>query len=239
MKSSLGKKRHYIADDQIQDIVKIFEQFKPGEFCKIFDNKDFGYTRITVERPLKRNFQVNEERIERLKQEKAFQKLPEVKQKPKEPKQDDVLKVLKKIPTKQYKDYEEFSKILQDSFSHANFKLNSSLQKTIENSLSERDETANEYYKKKDDEHPVPDSDLRDYENVPLKDDIDKYFEKEVKPYVADAWIDDSTRDKIGYEIPFTRHFYVYKPLRPLEEIDTEIKQLQKEISQGLEELMK
>ena len=84
----------------------------------------------------------------------------------------------------------------------------------------------------------VADSDLRDNENIPLKQDIDEYFQKEVKPYVSDAWIDDSTRDKIGYEIPFTRHFYVYKPLRSLEEIDKEIRQLQGEISSGLEELM-
>ena len=81
--------------------------------------------------------------------------------------------------------------------------------------------------------NPIADSDLRDNENIPLKDNINKYFVKEVLPYVPDAWIDDSTRNNIGYEIPFTRHFYVYKPLRPLEEIDKEIQQLQKEISEG------
>ena len=68
---------------------------------------------------------------------------------------------------------------------------------------------------------------------------IDEYFEKEVKPYVPDAWIDDNTRDNIGYEIPFTKHFYKYKPLRPLEEIDAEIRKLQKDIVSGLDELMK
>jgi len=243
MKTSLGQKRHYITDEndsevnQIKEITKIFEEFKPGEYCKIFDNEDFGYRRITVERPLKRNFQVNEERLEKLRHESAFENLAEAKPKPKEPRQEDVLKILKSMPSKLYKDYEEFSKDLSNAFSKTNFKLGSSLQKAIENALSERDETAKEYYKK-DDEHPVPDSDLRDYENVPLKDDIDKYFEKEVKPYVPDAWIDDSTRNKIGYEIPFTRHFYKYKPLRPLNEVDAEIRQLQKEISHGLEELM-
>ena len=243
MKISLGNKRHYIDDvpsnNQIKKITEIYENFKEDEFCKIFDNEDFGYTRITVERPLKQNFEVSKERIERLKQEKSFQKLAHMKLKPKESNQDDVLKVLKKMPTKLYKDYVEFSKDLRDSFAHANFKLSSSLQKTIENTLSEIDETAKEYYKKEGDEHPVPDSDLRDYENIPLKDDIDKYFEKEVNPYVSNAWIDDSTRDKVGYEIPFTRYFYKYKPLRPLNEIDAEIKLLQKEISEGLKELMK
>jgi len=237
MKSSLGKKRNEISTQQIDDITKIFEKFKPGEYCKIFDNRDFGYTRITVERPLKRNFQVNKERLEKLKEESAFVALKDRKLKPKDPQQEDVIITLKTMPTKLYKDYDEFSKDLENAFSHANFKLSSSLQKVIENTLSERDESANPAKDK--DGNLVPDPDLRDYENVPLKQDINKYFEKEVKLYVPDAWIDNFTRDKIGYEIPFTRHFYVYKPLRPLEEIDTEIKQLQKEISQGLEELMK
>ena len=236
MKSSLGKKRNYINLDQIQAITKIFDEFKEGKYCKIFENTDFGYTRITVERPLKRNFQITPERIKILEQENAFKKLDEVKTKPKEPKCKDVLTVLKKMPTKLYKNYDEFSTDLKNGFSHADFKLSTSLQKIIENSLSERDETANSQKDSKG--NLVSDSDLRDNENIPLKQDIDKYFEKEVLPYVPDAWIDDSTRDKIGYEIPFTRHFYVYKPLRSLEEIDKEIRQLQKEISKGLEELM-
>ena len=237
MKSSLGNKRNEISDAQITEISKIFEDFKSGEYSKIFDNTDFGYTRITVERPLKRNFQVSKERLEILKEESAFIKLANSKPKPKEPTQKDVLSVLAKMPNKLYKDYEELSKDLDGAFSKANFKISSQLKTAIENSLSERDETAKPEMDK--DGNPYPDSDLRDYENVPLKDDIDKYFQKEVKPYVADAWIDDSTRDKVGYEIPFTRHFYKYKPLRPLEVIDSEIRQLQKEISSGLEELMK
>ena len=79
---------------------------------------------------------------------------------------------------------------------------------------------------------------LRDYENIPLKQDITKYFQKEVEPFVNHPWIDESTRDKVGYEIPFTRRFYTFKPLRTVEEIDKDIHQLQKEISKDLEELM-
>jgi type I restriction enzyme M protein len=82
----------------------------------------------------------------------------------------------------------------------------------------------------------VADPDLRDYENVPLTEDIQAYFEREVLPHVPDAWIDYS-KTKIGYEIPLTRHFYQYKPLRPLEEIDAEIKALELEISQLLAEV--
>jgi type I restriction enzyme M protein len=236
MKSSLGKKRHYIAEDQIQEVAKIYDSFKEGKFSKIFDNEDFGYTRITVERPLKRRFEISKERLEKLKQENAFEKFDEYKEKPKQPKSKDVLSVLSKIPTKTYKDYETLSTDLQEAFTKNDFKVTAPHLKLIANVISEKDESAKPEKDSKG--NLVADSGLRDNENIPLKDDIDKYFAKEVLPYVPDAWIDDSTREKIGYEIPFTRHFYVYKPLRPLEEIDKEIRQLQKEISEGLEELM-
>ena len=228
MKTSLGNKRNEISKEQISQITKIYQDFKPGEFSKIFENKDFAYTRITVDRPLKRNFQATEERIERLKQESAFVKIADAKLKPNDPKQKDILAVLKKMPSKLYKDSEEFSNDLKDAFSHANFKLSSSLQKAIEKALSERDETA---VPAKDSKGNLKaDSDLRDYENIPVTQDIDEYFEKEVTKYVPDAWIVPETRDKIGYEIPLTRHFYVYKPLRPLEEIDADLKANSEEI---------
>jgi type I restriction enzyme M protein len=80
------------------------------------------------------------------------------------------------------------------------------------------------------------DADLRDFENVPLKDDIDAYFEREVRPHVPDAWMDRS-KDKVGYEINFNRHFYVYTPPRPLEEIDAELKAVEAEIMRLLNEV--
>jgi type I restriction enzyme M protein len=79
---------------------------------------------------------------------------------------------------------------------------------------------------------PEPDAELRDYENVPLGEDVNEYVRREVLPHVPDAWVDES-KTKVGYEIPFTRHFYVYKPPRPLAEIDAELKALEAEI-QGL-----
>ena len=109
--------------------------------------------------------------------------------------------------------------------------------------LSERDDTADVCTDKKGE--PEPDSELRDYENVPLKEDIATYFEREVKPHVPDAWIAgveirggktvvvDESKVRVGYEIPVTRHFYKYKPLRPLAEIEGEIRTLEREI-QGL-----
>jgi len=238
MKSSLGMKRNEISDVQKEEITKIFKEFKEGEFSKIFDNKAFGYTRITVERPLKRNFEASEERIEILKQDKNFNKLPKDKATEKIPSQTQVLKCVEKLPNNVYKNYTEFTNALKGVFAESGVNLSSPLQKLIENVLSKRDETAEPHFNKPGDLHPVSDSELRDYENIPLNQDIDEYFEKEVKKYVPDAWINESTREKVGYDISFTRQFYKYKPLRPLEEIDNEIRQLQKESSAGLEELM-
>ena len=76
---------------------------------------------------------------------------------------------------------------------------------------------------------PEADTELRDTENVPLKEDIDTYFKREVLPHVPDAWIDYS-KTKIGYEIPFNRHFYVYQPPRGLEVIEAELFNIEKEI---------
>jgi type I restriction enzyme M protein len=234
MKKNVGEKRNEITTEQIEEITKIYKDFEENEYCKIFDNKDFGYIRITIERPLKRNFQNSAERLERLKRELTSQNLEKVK--PKEPQREDVLKIVESMHTKLYKDHSEFVQDLKAAFLKANFNLNSSLQKALENSLSERDETAKPTFDK--DGNMIPDVELRDYENVPLKENIDRYFEREVKPYVPDAWIDDSSTEKIGYEIPFTRHFYKYKPLRLLKDIDEEMRRLQKEISQELEKLM-
>ena len=86
------------------------------------------------------------------------------------------------------------------------------------------------------DDAPEPDPELRDNENVLLDEDIHDYFHREVLPHVPDAWIDE-TKTKIGYEIPFTRHFYVYQPPRPLADIDAELKTLESEIQALLREV--
>jgi hypothetical protein len=81
-----------------------------------------------------------------------------------------------------------------------------------------------------------PDSDLRDFENVPLKEDIDDFFRREVLPHVPDAWM-DRTKDKVGYEINFNRHFYRYTPPRPLDAIDADLKKAEEEILRLLKEV--
>jgi type I restriction enzyme M protein len=178
---------------------------------------------------LKRNFQASKERIQLLDNEPAFVKLNTEKNSKNNSTQNDIKKCLENLGNKVYKDYELFSKDLKTSLSETGINISSSLQKVIENTLSERDDGAIPQVDSKGE--LVADSTLRDSENISLTDNIDEYFKNEVIKYVPDAWIDEKTRDKIGYEIPFTRHFYVYKPLRSLEEIDKDLKENQKEIS--------
>ncbi|SFH39222.1 type I restriction-modification system subunit M [Pontibacter chinhatensis] len=142
MPKSLGNKRHEISPRQIDDITKIYGEFTNGDHCKIFNNEDFGYSRITIERPLR----------------------------------DDNGKVV-------------------------------------------TDKKGN----------PKADSSLRDNENVPLTEDIESYFTREVLPHAPDAWIDHS-KTKVGYEINFTKYFYTYKPLRSLDEIRADIMKLEEEV---------
>jgi type I restriction enzyme M protein len=113
--------------------------------------------------------------------------------------------------------------------------LSAPLKKAILSALSERDETAEICRDANGD--PEPDTDLRDTENVPLSEDVDAFFQREVAPHVPDAWIDTSKTDPkdgqaglVGYEINFNRYFYVYEPPRPLEEIEADIRAVEAEI---------
>ncbi|TZE82099.1 type I restriction-modification system subunit M [Calorimonas adulescens] len=245
MRKSLGNKRNEITEEQIKEITRIYGEFKENEYCKIFDNEDFGYQKIVVERPLRLNFQVTEERINNLYNETAFKKLVESRKKGaaglkeiEEGKklQQQIIETLKTMDsTILYKNRDAFTKALRKAFKDSDIKLDSTLLKAILSALSEKDETADICADNKS--NPEPDPDLRDTENVPLKEDIHEYFEREVKPHVPDAWIDES-KTKIGYEIPFTRHFYKYQPLRPSEEIMKEIRELEQSILEKLKKVI-
>lgn len=147
-RKSLGNKRNDIPKHYIDEITRIYADFKESDVSKIFDNEEFGYSKIVVERPQK----------------------------------DENGNIIKKSGK------------------------------------------------------PVADPSLRDTENVPLKEDIQEYFKREVLPYAPDAWI-DKNKTKIGYEIPFTRYFYKYVPPRPSEEIMSEILELEKSLDGSLEEI--
>ncbi|KXX64639.1 type I restriction-modification system subunit M [Marichromatium gracile] len=239
MRKSLGDKRKQLGPDDIDTLTRLYADFQEGPEVKLFDNADFGFRRITVERPLRLNFQVTPERIERLTEEKAWQKLVTSKKKGAaaqteiaegEALQQAVLDMLRTIDAATlYQDRDAFTQVLKAAAKAAGLKLPASLLKTLLGALSERDETAEVCTVKGQSE---PDPELRDYENVPLSEDIDAYMAREVLPHVPDAWVDHA-KTKIGYEIPFTRHFYVYEPPRPLDEIRAEIEALEAEI-QGM-----
>lgn len=246
LRRGISNKRNEIEESHIEQIKNEYDAFpKESKISKIFENKEFGYAQITVNRPLKRNYSFAPERIELVKAESSFTKLAEstkkgsAKEKEEEEgrkKQDEIISVLKSAnKSKVYKDCNEMEKALVDLFDKSKVEVSKGILKAIQNALSEHDDSATPCMKKG---KPVFDSDLRDTEKVPLTEDIDDYFKREVLPFVSDAVIDDDTRTKIGYEIPVTRVFYEYKPLRSLEEIDSEIKNLQKEISKDLEDLM-
>lgn len=150
MKKNLGNKRNEIGKNHIEEITNIYGDYKQNKYCKVFDNDDFGYWQITVERPL------------------------------------------------------------------------------IENGRVVKDKNGK----------PKSDPSLRDTENVPLKEDIKKYFEREVLPHVPDAWIDE-TKTKKGYEISFTKYFYEFKPLRNLDQIKKDILELEKQTEGMMKEVIK
>jgi type I restriction enzyme M protein len=127
-----------------------------------------------------------------------------------------------------YMNREQFQQALKQVLSQAKLSLGTTEYKAILEALSERDENADLCTDSKG--RPEPDTELRDTENVPLKEDIDTYFKREVLPNIPDAWIDYS-KTKIGYEIPLNRYFYVYQPPRSLDEIEADMKALEQEIS--------
>ncbi|MCY9446988.1 type I restriction-modification system subunit M [Bacillus haynesii] len=245
MKKSMGSKRNEISQEQIDQIVRLYGDFKENENVKIFDNKDFGYHKITVERPLRLNFLISEERIQRVTEQKAFQNLAKSKKKGEnglaeikvgKDLQDKIIEVLQGLKSEQlYKNREEFTGLLKNAFKKVDVKVATAVLKAVVAGLSEKDETADICMKNKTDAEP--DTDLRDTENVPLKEGIYEYFEREVTPHVPDAWIDES-KTKVGYEIPFTRQFYKYTAIRSSAEIMAEIKELEASILEKLEKVM-
>ena len=244
MRKSLGNKRNELSADHIAQITRLYGDFQDGEEVRIFNGADFGYRRIVVERPLRLNFQATSERIDLLKETKPWQDLAASKKKgkagEKEAEEGRALqaKIQKAIVTacggKTFQNRAAFLAALDVALENADLKLAAPLRKAITGALGERDETAEICTDA--DGAPEPDAELRDFENVPLVEDIHVYFEREVRPHVPDAWIDES-KTRIGYEIPFTRHFYKYKPLRPLEVIDAEVKALEQEIQAMLAEV--
>lgn len=248
MRKSLGNKRNEIDEGQRDSITRLYGEFREGEHVKIFDNEDFGYRRLTVERPLRLNFAVSEDRLNRLKESKAFTDLAfsrkrknveDAAEEVEEGKrlQEAILKALQtsmeSIPILRR---DPFVEKLKKAFRNHGVTIPTPLFKAILESLSERDENAEICRDAKG--NPEPDPELRDNENVPLKEDVKAYLDREVLPHVPDAWVDES-KTKTGYEINFNRYFYRYTPPRPVEEIEAELNAIEKEIAEMLAEMAK
>ena len=246
MRKSLGDKRNELAPEHVETLVRLYGDFTEGPDVKIFPNQAFGFSRLTVERPLRLNFQASLERRERLEEETAWKNLATSTRKDAaraaaevaegREVQAQALRILDRLdPDHLYRDREAFLKDLKKAEKAQGTTLPGPVRKAILSALSERDEEAAVCRDARG--TPEPDPDLRDNENVPLGEDIQEYLAREVLPHVPDAWVDE-TRTKVGYEIPFTRHFYEYVPPRPLEEIEGEIRALESEIQGMLKEVL-
>ena len=228
MRRSLGDKRRKIGEqedgrDQIAEIVRLYGRFSDGDTSKIFDNADFGYTRVTVERPLRLRYQMTVEDKARF-----LDACPHL--------LDDVQAIDKALGREPQRDWNAVWARIEELLHKRKSRWKAPEQKLFRSVFTQKDPEAEPVARGGRDEGYEPDADLRDFENVPLKDDIDAYFEREVRPHVPDAWMDRS-KDKVGYEINFNRHFYRYTPPRPLEEIDAELKQAEEEIMRLLREV--
>ena len=276
MPKSLGNKRNKLGDpadrpsepDQIGDITRIFGNFEDGEtrafteedpitkqpvgrvrvVSKVFDNADFGFQKITVERPLRLNFRATPERIARVESESGFAKLATSNKKNEKARleeieagkrrQEAIRKLLVEFAAAHgatiYKDRKAF---LTDCARSIVPPVCGSLRpRSRRCSARSANVTRRPRSAATGTATPSPTPDLRDTESVPLKEGIAEYFQREVLPHVPDAWIDES-KTKVGYEIPLNRHFYRYEPPRPLEVIEADLKALESEILALLKEV--
>ena len=265
LRKSLGAKRREIPFDRKEDILRLLADFEDDSTRKVvqdgaerevvvsrvYPTTHFGFRKITVERPLKLDFQASPERIARLDDERAFVNLAVSRKKGAAKAGDEaagreqqaaIRALLQSLPDKLFLDRSVFEAELSQIARKAKLKLAAPIRKAILSALSERNDEAEICLDREG--HPEPDPELRDTENVPLLENVESFFEREVKPHVPDAWIDITRRDPqdgevglVGYEINFNRYFYEYRPPRPLEEIEADIQQVEKEIVAMLREV--
>ena len=286
MKKSLNNKRNEISEAQIAHLTRIYGNYQDGETAevqidgetetrvvsRIFENREFGFLKVTVERPLRMNFEATPERIAALDDQRAFANLATSKKRKDaaaaekeiaegEQQQAAIRSLLATLEgNSRYMDRALFEADLMAAAKAAGVKIPAPIKKAIFAALGERDPEAEICRDSKG--RPEPDSELRDTENIPLpegtelplpmefgpdkpndrlvetfRDQIEAYMAREVLPHVPDAWV-DYDKTKVGYEIPINRHFYVYKPPRPLEEIEADIAELEGEIAELLKGLV-
>jgi type I restriction enzyme M protein len=222
MGKSLGDKRNELSPGQIAQITAAYESFASSGRCKILPNKAFGYTQVTVERPLRQRYDVTGETgpavAEKFAGSKTLAKLDSARL-------EAIVKAVNADAGWSSLDpVEALAKA--DEWVSAGGKVTKALREAVLSVVATKDPTGLPVPAKKGYE---PDASLRDAENIPLTEDVDAYLAREVEPFAPEAWADRS-KDKVGYEVPFTRFFYKYVPPRPLEEIDSDIKASQERI---------
>ena len=279
MKKSLNKKRNEITEEQIRQLTRVYGNHHDGEtaevqidgetetcvISRILENREFGFLKVTVDRPLRMSFEATPERIAKLDDQTNFANLAKSKKR-KDPaaaereiedgrkKQDSIRAVLSTLEGNgRYMGQAAFAADLTKTANLAGVKILAPIKKAIFAALGERDQDAEICRDSKG--RAEPDSELRDTENIPLppdttlplpmdfgpdkpndrlvealRNDIDAYIARELLPHVPDAWVDYG-KTKVGYEIPINRHFYVYKPPRPLDQIENDITELEAEIA--------
>jgi type I restriction enzyme M protein len=244
MRRSLGNKRRFIDGDSIEAIVKEYGSFEESETSKIFDNEDFGYRRVPIERPLRLVYQMSLERKSLL-----FDAVPHL--------LDDVQAIDRELGREPWSNWSEFDELMDKLLHKRGSRWKKTERKLFRDVFTEKDPDAAPIVlkerkasndpnarvwgwfpapKSKMERMYEPDSKLRDQENVQLKDDVIRYFREEVEVHVPDSWA-DSDGIRSAFEINFNRYFYKYTPPRPLHEIDADIKQLEEEILQLLREV--
>lgn len=219
MPKSLGSKRNRMSAAHIARVVKAHGNMEESDISKVFRNEAFGYRTVTIDRPMRHNYQASEERLARLREDRKLRKRQDL---------DDIIAALRaKVGSEVFKSRAAFLGYVELALKP--LRLKATEVKNIADLLAERDETAEPARDSK--KRLIADTDLRDTEDVPLTEDVQTYFEREVKPHAPDAWISDEVRDpkdeqvgRVGYEIPFNRHFYTYEAPPSLEEIDVQLR---------------
>jgi len=225
LRRSLGDKRREFSPQHITDIVQEYGPMLPSETCKVFDNADFGYHRLTIERPLRLKFQITLQGKERF-----LDACPSL--------LDDLQAIDAAIGREASLDWNTIWERAQAVLKKLGSKWRAPQAKAFRDAFTEIDPDADPVILKQTGKQVEyePDAALRDFENVPLKVDVDQYFQREVIPHVPDAWVAHD-KTKVGYEINFNRHFYKFTPPRPLAAIDADLKKAEAEILRLLSEV--